>query len=418
VAEVRVWVIEPVSRAASWVAVPVLSPPSGRLAPQNSERARICGPFRSSGGGIRTRDLRVMSPTSYLTAPPRGAALSLAIDRCASSPSDGGSHGVACTVRAIVASERIAVVDLGTNSTRLLVADVSDDTVNELERRTNVTRLGQGVDASGRLADDAIERVLRVLSDYRKLIDDHGAGRIVAVATSAVRDAENGAEFRELLRERFGIEAEAIPGEEEARLTFLGATGGRSEEETLVIDIGGGSTEYVIGLPGDDPGFHVSTRMGSVRHSERYLQDDPPSEAEVAELRGGAREIVEDEVPAELRERVVHGIAVAGTATSLAAIDQELDPYDPDRVHGYELSLEACERMLKMLAALPLAQRREVAGLNPDRAPTIVAGAAILLESMKAFGLERMEISEADILHGAALDASGEAPGPRGGDGA
>jgi exopolyphosphatase / guanosine-5'-triphosphate,3'-diphosphate pyrophosphatase len=306
-----------------------------------------------------------------------------------------------------VASERIAVVDLGTNSTRLLVADVADDTVKELERRTNVTRLGQGVDASGRLADDAIERVLGVLSDYRKLIDDHGAGRIVAVATSAVRDADNGAEFRGLLRERFGIEAETIPGEEEARLTFLGATGGRAEEETLVIDIGGGSTEYVIGLPGDDPGFHVSTRMGSVRHSERYLHDDPPSEAQVAELRGGAREVVEGEVPAELRERVVQGIAVAGTATSLAAIDQELDPYDPERVHGYELSLEACERMLKTLAALPLAQRREVAGLNPDRAPTIVAGVAILVESMKAFGLERMEVSEADILHGAALDASG-----------
>jgi exopolyphosphatase / guanosine-5'-triphosphate,3'-diphosphate pyrophosphatase len=314
---------------------------------------------------------------------------------------------------AIVASERIAVVDLGTNSTRLLVADVVDGTVEELERRTNVTRLGQGVDASGRLADEAIERVVGVLSDYRELIDEHGAGHVVAVATSAVRDADNGEEFRALLRERFGIEAKTIPGEEEARLTFLGATSGRPEEETLVIDIGGGSTEYVIGLPGHDPKFHVSTRMGSVRHSERYLHDDPPSEPQLAELRRGAGEIVENEVPAELREQVVHGIAVAGTATSLAAIDQELDPYDPERVHGYELSLAACERMLKMLAALPLAQRRDVVGLNPDRAPTIVAGVAILAESMEAFGLERMEVSEADILHGAALDASG--PSVRGG---
>jgi exopolyphosphatase / guanosine-5'-triphosphate,3'-diphosphate pyrophosphatase len=306
-----------------------------------------------------------------------------------------------------VASQRIAVVDLGTNSTRLLVADVAGAELGELERRTNVTRLGEGVDATGRLADAAIERVVDVLSDYREEIDRRGVERIVAVATSAVRDAENGAEFGELLRERFGIDAQTIPGEEEARLTFLGATSGRPKDETLVIDIGGGSTEYVIGLPGSKPDFHVSTRLGSVRHSERYLHDDPPSNQQVAELRRGAQEIVAGEVPGELREQVVRGIAVAGTATSLAAIDQELDPYDPERVHGYELTRDACERMLAMLAALPLAERREVTGLHPDRAPTIVAGVAILVESMHAFGLARMEVSEADILHGAALDAAG-----------
>jgi len=306
-----------------------------------------------------------------------------------------------------VAGQRIAVVDLGTNSTRLLVAEVEAGAVEELERRTNVTRLGEGVDATGRLADGAIERVTRVLADYREAIDERGAKRVVAVATSAVRDAENGEEFRELLRERFEIEAKTIPGDEEARLTFLGATSGRSPDETLVIDIGGGSTEYVIGMPGEEPEFHVSTRMGSVRHSERYLDDDPPTESQIAELRASAREIVDHEVPAELREQVVRGVAVAGTATSLAAIDQQLDPYDPERVHGYRLTLDACERMLEMLAALPLEERREVTGLHPDRAPTIVAGVAILVESMKAFALDRMEVSEADILHGAALDAAG-----------
>jgi exopolyphosphatase / guanosine-5'-triphosphate,3'-diphosphate pyrophosphatase len=326
---------------------------------------------------------------------------------CATTSLGDSEHGAECTVRPIVASQRIAVVDLGTNSTRLLVAEVADGKLAELERRTNVTRLGEGVDATGRLADGAIERVVDVLTDYRKAIDEQGAERVVAVATSAVRDAENGGEFRELLRERFDIEARTIPGDEEARLTFLGATAGRPEEETLVIDIGGGSTEFVVGLPGTDPRFHVSTRMGSVRHSERYLHDDPPSEQQVGELRRGAREIVEGEVPSGLRERVVRGIAVAGTATSLAAIDQELDPYDPERVHGYELILEACCRMLEMLAALPVAERREVTGLHPDRAPTIVAGVAILVESMGAFGLGRMEVSEADILHGAALHAAG-----------
>jgi len=307
----------------------------------------------------------------------------------------------------MVASQRIAVVDLGTNSTRLLVGDVADGAVEELERRTNVTRLGEGVDAAGRLSDEAIGRVVDVLADYRKAVDRRGAERIVALATSAVRDAENGPDFRDLLQQRFGIDARTIPGDEEARLTFLGATSGRPADETLVIDIGGGSTEFVIGLPGSDPDFHASTRMGSVRHSERHLRDDPPAPEQLAELRRDARAIVEEELPAEPRERVIRGIAVAGTATSLAAIDQQLEPYDPERVHGYELLLGNCESMCTMLAAVPLAERREVTGLHPDRAPTIVAGGAILIESMRAFGLDRMETSEADILHGAALDAAG-----------
>jgi exopolyphosphatase/guanosine-5'-triphosphate,3'-diphosphate pyrophosphatase len=307
-----------------------------------------------------------------------------------------------------VGAQRIAVVDLGTNSTRLLVAEVEDGDVRELDRRSEVTRLGEGVDATGRLADGAIGRVLETLADYRGAIDRLEAGDVVAVATSAVRDADNGEEFRAELRERFGIEARTIPGDEEARLTFRGATADRPPDTgTLVIDIGGGSTEYVIGAPGSDPRFHVSSRLGSVRHTERHLHDDPPPPDQLAELARDARRIVEAEVPAPLREEVAEGIAVAGTATSLAAIDQELDPYDPERVHGHELRLEACERMLEMLAALPLEERREVTGLNPDRAPTIVAGAAILVESMRVFGLEAMTTSEADLLHGAALDAAG-----------
>jgi exopolyphosphatase / guanosine-5'-triphosphate,3'-diphosphate pyrophosphatase len=303
---------------------------------------------------------------------------------------------------------RIAVVDLGTNSTRLLVAEVEGGAVRELVRETAVTRLGQGVDASGRLANEAVERVFAALDRYRDAIAD--AERTVGVATSAVREAENGERFRAALRERYGIDARTIQGEEEARLTFLGATAGRpSSDETLVVDIGGGSTEYVIGRPGEDPEFHVSTRLGSVRHTERHLEADPPKPEELAALAEDAGRIVAAEVPGEWRERVRAGIAVAGTATSLAAIDQRLDPYDPERVHGYELTIGACERMLAMLAALPLEKRREVVGLHPDRAPTIVAGAAILVESVRAFGLEAVETSESDILHGAALDAAEKA---------
>jgi exopolyphosphatase / guanosine-5'-triphosphate,3'-diphosphate pyrophosphatase len=303
----------------------------------------------------------------------------------------------------------IAVVDLGTNSTRLLVAEVDGGQVEEHERRTVVTRLGQGVEATGRLADEAIARVSEALAAYRELIDRLGAERIVAVATSAMRDAENGPAFRDEIRERFGIDARTISGDEEARLTFLGATAGReAASDTLVIDIGGGSTEYVTGRAGSDPSFHVSTRMGSVRFTERHLNSDPPDHEEMTALADDVRGVVEGDVPEETRARVELGIAVAGTATNLAAIDQELDPYDPEKVHGYRVKLGACERIVAQLAALPVAERREVTGLHPDRAPTIVAGAVILLESMRAFDLEEVEISETDILHGAALAASRE----------
>jgi exopolyphosphatase/guanosine-5'-triphosphate,3'-diphosphate pyrophosphatase len=301
---------------------------------------------------------------------------------------------------------RVAVVDLGTNTTRVLVADVEGGRVRELERRTKVTRLGEGVDSTGRLADAAIERVAATLAGYKAVIDELRPERTVALATSAVRDAANGDEFRALLHDRFGLDVQIIPGEEEARLTFQGATAARpaGDGPFVVIDIGGGSTEYVVGTAGDEPVFRVSTQAGSVRQTERHLREDPPSDEDLLALRAAIRSIIEHAVPDDVREQVREGIAVAGTATSLAAIDQQLDPYDPERVDGYGLLLEACERMLGELAAIPLDERKQVTGLHPDRAPTIVAGAAILVESMHVFGLESVEVSEADILHGAALD--------------
>jgi exopolyphosphatase/guanosine-5'-triphosphate,3'-diphosphate pyrophosphatase len=301
---------------------------------------------------------------------------------------------------------RVAVVDLGTNTTRVLVADVEGGRVRELERRTKVTRLGEGVDSTGRLADAAIERVAATLAGYKAVIDELRPERTVALATSAVRDAANGDEFRALLHARFGLDDQIIPGKEEARLTFQGAPAARpaGDGPFVVIDIGGGSTEYVVGTAGDEPVFRVSTQAGSVRQTERHLREDPPSDEDLLALRAAIRSIIEHAVPDDVREQVREGIAVAGTATSLAAIDQQLDPYDPERVDGYGLLLEACERMLGELAAIPLDERKQVTGLHPDRAPTIVAGAAILVESMHVFGLESVEVSEADILHGAALD--------------
>jgi exopolyphosphatase / guanosine-5'-triphosphate,3'-diphosphate pyrophosphatase len=289
---------------------------------------------------------------------------------------------------------RVAVVDIGTNSTRLLVAEVEDGQVVELERRATVTRLGQDVDATGRLAQEAMDRVAEAVAAYREVIDRVGVDKVVTVATSAMRDAANGPAFKDFLEERFQIDARTISGDEEARLTFLGATSARSDDrETLVIDIGGGSTEYVVGRPGEDPGFHVSTEMGSVRHTERFLHGDPPKHEELEQLAADVRATVPDVAPE-------HAIAVAGTATSLAAIDGAED------VHGYLLSLAACERMVAMLAALPVEERRNVKGLNPDRAPTIVAGAVILTESLRTYGLDEVEVSDADILHGAALTAA------------
>jgi exopolyphosphatase/guanosine-5'-triphosphate,3'-diphosphate pyrophosphatase len=288
----------------------------------------------------------------------------------------------------------VAVIDIGTNTTRLLVAERDGDgDLVELERRTIITRLGQGVDASGRLADEAMDRVAEAIASYREIIDRVGAEQVVAVATSAMRDADNGPDFRDYLKQKFGVEARTISGDEEARLTFLGATAGRNDDrETVVIDIGGGSTEYVVGRPGEDPEFHTSTQMGSVRHTERFLHGDPPKQDELQALAEDVRATVPN-VKAE------HAIAVAGTATSLAAID------GAEEVHGYRLNLGACERITAMLAGMPLEDRRNVKGLHPDRAPTIVAGAVILTESVRTLGLDEVEISDRDILHGAAATA-------------
>jgi exopolyphosphatase/guanosine-5'-triphosphate,3'-diphosphate pyrophosphatase len=301
----------------------------------------------------------------------------------------------------------VAVVDIGSNSTRLLIATLKDGRVTaELARHSNVTRLGAGVDRDGTLRDDAMQRVYDVLEGYRDEIAEHDCERSVAVLTSAVRDSANGDQFAGVVRDRYGLTPRVLTGEQEAQLTFRGATSERDASDrtpTLVLDIGGGSTEMIIGA-GGEVGFHVSTQAGVVRQTERHLEDDPPTEAEVDALVADVAQTLRDHVPVEQRTAVRHGIAVAGTATSLAAIAQGLDPYDPDRVHGYRLSAAECDRILGELLAMTLEQRRQVAGLHPDRAPTIVAGVLIFGEVVRLFGLSKIEISEHDILRGAALE--------------
>jgi exopolyphosphatase/guanosine-5'-triphosphate,3'-diphosphate pyrophosphatase len=303
---------------------------------------------------------------------------------------------------------RVAVVDIGSNSTRLLIAAVGDGRVQELDRRSIVTRLGEGVDASGRLGEAAQARVLAALDEYAAAIDARNAEARVAVMTSAVRDAANGREFADLVHERYGLDARTLSGDEEARLTFLGATAQRDPADPTpraVIDIGGGSTEVVIGAAGRVE-FHTSMQAGVVRHTERHLRSDPPRPEELEALAADVRAVLEDALPAGVADRPQAAIAVAGTATSAAAIDLGLDAYDPEQVEGHQLSQDRLSEMLSSLAAQPLAERRLVPGLHPDRAPTIVAGIVILSTVLRFFGLDGTEVSERDILWGAALDAA------------
>jgi len=299
------------------------------------------------------------------------------------------------------APKRIAVIDVGTNSARLLVAEVEGRRVEPVERRSTVTRLGRGVDLSGRLSAEAIEDACAAIGEYIGVIEELGAERVDAIATSAVRDAENGSAFIAELRERFALSARVLDGEEEARSTYLGAS---SEQlptvPTLVIDIGGGSTELIVG-EGEEIAFHASLQAGVVRHTERHIGSDPPTAIELESLAADVRGLIQAAVPTGLA--AADGIAVAGTPTSLAAIELELEPFDPNRVHGHRLLLPSIQRMLSQLASAPLSKRVEIPGLHADRAPTIVSGVVILVEAMRAFGLEQVTVSEHDILYGTAI---------------
>ena len=306
---------------------------------------------------------------------------------------------------------RVAVVDIGTNSTRLLIADVDPRTsqLTPISRRSTVTRLGAGVEQTGVLSGAAMQRVFEALDLYA--VEIGGADVVdhrVAVLTSAVRDAANGADFTARVKHDYGLDARTIPGELEARLSYRGATSGRapSPEPVVVVDIGGGSTEIIIGQD-DVVLFHHSTQVGVVRHTERHIHHDPALPDELAALAADARPVFADAVPPALTARATRMIAVAGTATSLSAISQELEPYDAARVHGSHLTIAEIERMRDDLAAMPNARRRAVPGLHPDRAPTIVAGAVLLHELMDLFGVAEIEVSERDILHGVALAEAG-----------
>jgi exopolyphosphatase/guanosine-5'-triphosphate,3'-diphosphate pyrophosphatase len=301
---------------------------------------------------------------------------------------------------------RVAAVDIGTNSTRLLVADVEDGRIADVERETRVTRLGEGVDERRRLLPVPIARVRNVLTDYRRTLENLGAERTLAIATSAIRDAENGEAFLGEIEWSYGFATRLLTGHDEALLMFRGVTAERElDSGVVIVDIGGGSTELVAAEP-DGVRWHESLDIGSVRLTERFLHGDPPPHDELDACAGAVRALLAERLPDEIRSGTTSAIGVAGTITSLAALALGLEEYDRDRVHGSVLSAEALAEQLDRLAAVPLAERRALRPLDPERAPVIVAGALIAREVLSFFGVDALEISERDILDGAALAAA------------
>ena len=307
---------------------------------------------------------------------------------------------------------RAAAIDIGTNSTRLLVAELDrpDGDLVTLDRRMTITRLGQGVDASRALAPEAITRTVDALRPYRGAIDAIGdVGAIRATATSAARDATNREEFFAAASDALGgVTPELLPGSEEARLSFLGATAGLDAVAPgpyLVVDIGGGSTEFVVGT--DAPEGLLSVDIGCVRLTEMWLHSDPPTAEELSQAVHVVREHLADvlrEVPAVTTAKTLVGLA--GTVSTFAMVEQGLAEYDRDRVHHFRLTKDAAEDVFRTLATEPAADRRHNPGLEPGRVDVIVGGAVILVSVLRTFGFDEMLTSEADILDGLIRDVT------------
>lgn len=304
---------------------------------------------------------------------------------------------------------RAAAIDIGTNSIRLLVAEIDrpDGPLVTLDRRMTITRLGQGVDATRRLAPEAIARTVDALCTYRAAIDAIGDVTAVrATATSAARDAGNRDDFFTAAADALGVTPELLSGSEEARLSFLGATTGLADIAPgpyLVVDIGGGSTEFVVGTA--EPEGLRSVDIGCVRLTETWLHGDPPTPEELSRAVHVVREYLADvrrEVPAVATAKTLVGLA--GTVSSFAMIEQGLAVYERDRVHHFRLTRAAAEDVFRTLATEPAADRRHNPGLEPGRVDVIVGGAIILVSVLRIFGFDELLTSEADILDGLVRD--------------
>lgn len=295
----------------------------------------------------------------------------------------------------------VAAIDCGTNSTRLLV---SDGEGRPLERLMQITRLGQGVDATRRLDLEAIDRTAAVLAGYRQVLDRHGVERVRMAATSAVRDSANRDDFMDAAEVAIGVRPELLDGAEEGRLSFRGATTGLDPAggPFLVVDIGGGSTEFAVGT--ETPEGVISIDVGCVRLTEQYLHHDPPTPIELSQAISVLRSHLADvkrEVPAV--KDAARLVGLAGTVTTMAAVEIGLHEYDPERIHHFALSRAAAEDVFRTLATEPRADRMHNPGLEEARADVIVGGAAILVTIMRSLDFDDCLVSEADILDGLVL---------------
>ncbi len=295
---------------------------------------------------------------------------------------------------------RVAAIDCGTNSIRLLVADVGDGELTDLVRRMEIVRLGQGVDRTGRLAPEAIERTRLALVDYAAQVRDLGATKVRMVATSATRDAENSGDFRDMVRATLGTEAEVVSGDEEARLSFTGAVRGLPPARYLVVDIGGGSTEFVSGTSIVDSA--ISVDIGCVRMTERHLRDDPPTAVQLAAATLDIEAAVDKALAVVGDARDATLVGLAGTVTTVVAIALGLPRYDSDRIHHARVSTTEVQRVTAELLAMTHEQRLALPVMHPGRADVIGAGSLILRTVLERSGADGVVASEHDILDGIA----------------
>ncbi|MFG3419510.1 exopolyphosphatase [Micromonospora sp. NPDC049460] len=305
----------------------------------------------------------------------------------------------------------MAAIDCGTNSIRLLVADLPDPSAGpdaplvDLSRRMEIVRLGQGVDKTGRLAPEAIERTRVALASYAAEIEKLGAERVRMCATSASRDASNAADFREMVERTLGVAPEVVTGDEEARLSFTGAVRGLpagTEEPFLVIDIGGGSTEFVVGSRAGGVEAAISMDIGCVRMTERHLHGDPPGMAEVAAAQADIAVAVDRALAAVPGRQAATLVGLAGSVTTVVAIAQGLQEYDPGRIHHARVSYEAVADVTADLLGKSREQRLAIPVMHPGRADVIGAGALVLRVIMERAGMASVVASEHDILDGIA----------------
>jgi exopolyphosphatase/guanosine-5'-triphosphate,3'-diphosphate pyrophosphatase len=301
---------------------------------------------------------------------------------------------------------RVAVVDLGTNTCRLFLADVTHGAVQQDARVTTVVRLGQGVDKTGRLHEDAVERTHACLGGYAPRIRDFGPERSLLIATSVLRDARDGRQFLKAMRYEFGLRWCILSGEEEGALAFRGGTSWLERpapDPLLLVDIGGGSTEFAVGSAGERPAFVRSLDVGVVRLTERFFHADPPPAAETAALADHVAAAIEAGVPGEHRAAVRGAVGVAGTYTTLVANKLGMSVYDASLVQGHVLSRGDIEAAVGRFSAMTSAERGRLPGIQPGREDVILAGALIAREALGAFSLDAVSVSEADLLEGAAL---------------